>query len=798
MRIRRSFICVLLCFICVTALFSQSEGWYYNKPIKEIKFTGLKTVGSSEMDTVTSEFKGKLFSDDLYIDIINKIYNLDFFDDIGVEVNPADADGNSVVLNITVIEKPMIKKISIYGNNQIHNTEITDAISLKRSDIFASSKLPSDERKIRDLYLDKGYTNVRVSSSFVEEEDGIELSFIIEEGKPTIVTSIRFQGNEVFSEKTLRKQLTLKEAGLFTKGAYKEAFVETDRELIATYYKDRGYIDAAVQDVVKNVTYNEEKNQDEIEITFIIKEGNRYTYGGLTITGNTLFTTEELLSFINMKEGDVFNQTKFVTGVYEIANKYYENGYTSNYFSEPKKEINTDSMVISFSMEIVEKARSHIENIIITGNTKTKDYVIRRELGIETGDIYSLSRIRNGLRNLGNTQFFSAVAPDFVQGSEENLIDMVVAVEEGMTTNMEVGLSFSGIANSDEIPVSTYFKWANTNVAGTGKTISAGFSIASNEQSLNFGYTDTWMFNKPISFSADVEYSRADATCPQVMTLPSGINVDNFYMDYKRRSIGASASLGYRWYPNFSMITLTGGVATSLIRNDYDASLYTPVDEEIIANHATFGIQNSVWSSVSFDDRDLYYDPSSGWFASQKLTWYGLLPSLENQYYLRSDTKGELYFTILDKPVSESWNFKLIIATYTGLSFLVPGGSCQISSNNKLYIDGMFTGRGWNNLFKEKGGALWNSYVELRLPISLGVFGVDFFADAVALKNDLKDMFTNLSLNDFRFSFGPGIRFSMQQFPIRLLLANTFKFDDGKFKWDKTWQFTLSFTIANR
>ncbi|MCR4940956.1 MAG: outer membrane protein assembly factor BamA [Treponemataceae bacterium] len=798
MRIRRSFICFLFCFLCVFSLFSQSEGWYYNKPINEIKFTGLKSVGSSQMDTVTSEFIGKIFTDDLYVEIINKIYNLDFFDDISVALDPADAKGSSVILNITVVEKPVIFKINIYGNKQIFTTEITDAISLKKSDIFSSSKLPSDERKIRDLYLDKGYTNVRVSSTFEETEDGIVLNFLIEEGKATIVTAIHFQGNEVFSEKTLKKQLNLKEAGLFNKGAFKEALVETDKSVVVSYYKDRGYIDAAVQDLVKKTTYNESKNQDEIELTFIIKEGSSYTYGGLTLSGNVLFTTEELLSFINMKEGDVFNQTKFTTGVYAIANKYYENGYTSNYFSDPKKEIDTESLVISFSMEIIEKPRSHIENVIISGNTKTKDYVIRRELGVESGDIYSLSKIQAGLRNLGNTQFFSAVSPDFVPGSEENLIDMIVAVEEGLTTNIEVGIAFSGITNADEIPVSTYFKWSDTNVAGTGKTISAGVNIASNEKSLNFGYSDSWLFNRPINFSANLEYAKSDATCPQVMALPSGINVNDFYMDYTKRTIGASASLGYRWFPKFSMITLTGGVSTNLNRNDYDATLYTPVDLEIIENHETFGVQNSIWSSLSFDDRDLYYDPSTGWFINQKLTWYGLIPNLENQYFLRSDTKGELYFTLLDKPVSETWNFKLILAGYTGLSFLVPGGSCQISTNNKLFIDGMFTGRGWTDQFRTKGSALWNSYLELRLPIAIGIFGVDFFADAVALKDSLADMFTDLSLDDFRFSFGPGIRFALQQFPIRLLLANTFRFRDGIFEWNNTWQFTLSFTIANR
>ena len=93
---------------------------------------------------------------------------------------------------------------------------------------------------------------------------------------------------------------------------------------------------------------------------------------------------------------------------------------------------------------------------------------------------------------------------------------------------------------------------------------------------------------------------------------------------------------------------------------------------------------------------------------------------------------------------------------------------------------------------------MWSSYLELRMPIATGIFALDFFADAVAVKETPQDLFTNLSLNDFYFSFGPGMRFSLPQFPLRLLLANTFKIEDNNIKWDEKWAFTLSFTISNR
>ena len=93
---------------------------------------------------------------------------------------------------------------------------------------------------------------------------------------------------------------------------------------------------------------------------------------------------------------------------------------------------------------------------------------------------------------------------------------------------------------------------------------------------------------------------------------------------------------------------------------------------------------------------------------------------------------------------------------------------------------------------------MWSSYLELRMPIATGIFALDFFADAVAIKDEPLDLFTNLTLDDFYFSFGPGMRFSLPQFPLRLLLANTFKFEDNVFQWDRKWQFMVSFNLSNR
>ena len=144
--------------------------------------------------------------------------------------------------------------------------------------------------------------------------------------------------------------------------------------------------------------------------------------------------------------------SKYQAGLVAVTDLYFESGYTSNYFN-PQVSKNTETKEISVAFTIVERPRSHIENIVLKGNEKTKDYVILRELPIESGDIFSKTKVTNGLRNLYNLQFFSAIVPDIVAGSEENLVDLVLNLEEQSTTAIEFGVTFSGIADPDAFPV---------------------------------------------------------------------------------------------------------------------------------------------------------------------------------------------------------------------------------------------------------------------------------------------------------------------------------------------------------
>ena len=810
MILRRRIVTLLLSFFFVfgsVSLFAQEtasgaasedEAWYYGATIKSVSFKGLKSVDSKEVDGIVSGFYGKKFSDEIFSDMMDRIYALDLFDEINPEALPGDMKRETVTIIFTVKEKPAISRIKIIGNKQIRTTELKDTISSKEKDIYIASKLSVDERAIRDHYLEKGYKDAQVSSSTKETDKGIEITFHVQEGRSTVIAHINFSGNKVVSSKTLKKKLKLKEAGLLNKGAFQESMLEADRQAILSYYANEGYIDASIIDVPISTETNEKKERDELTITFVITEGSQYQYEGVTFIGNRIFDNDELQSKIKLRKGSVFNQTKFNEGCMAVADLYYENGYTANHFQQvPQKD--TEQKTIAFQFMIMENVRSHVENVIIKGNTKTKDYVIRRELPIESGDIFSKTKVTTGLRNLYNLQYFSAVVPDVVPGSEDNLVDLIVSVEEQSTTSIEFGVTFSGVSDPDDLPFALFVKWQDSNVKGTGRSVSASSTISTNTQSLSLGYGTSWFRDLPISTSISTEISHSNLSAYRNKIDRFGlVDDDTYYMDYEQLKWTSGFSLGRRWTPDFAIISWSGGVTGSLKNNIYDEDVWSPVDSSISEYANRWGWQNSIWTAVSLDDRDINYDPSKSWFTSQRFTWYGLTP-IETEYFLRTDTKLEKYFTLFKLPITESWDFKLIFMAYSGLSMQFPKPGTGIGDSSRLYIDGMFNGRGWTSIYnKVRGKALWSNIVELRMPLIPGILSLDYFGDAAVITKE-PYMLQDVSLQDFYCSTGPGIRFTIPQFPLRLLFANTFRFDENKnIAWDKHWKFVLSFNITNK
>jgi len=808
---------IVFSVIAFPAFGQQSDEWYQGKPIRRIVFDGLLHVSSSELEGITEQYINKPFNDETYWDILGRLYALEYFENITPVAVRADSQGSEVILRFTVVERPTISRINFSGNSGIKRNDLADVISIKVNDVFTQVKLRIDEQAIINKYLEKGYPDAKVKAEVQNSgKSNIIVTFNIDEGEKIVIESFHFEGNSVFSSRTLQRQLSLKTKGIIVDGAFQESKLIADKQTLAKYYHDRGYIDAVVIDDVREVRKND-KGQNLMSITFRLFEGRLYTFEGITFEGNEIFSEAQLSALVNSKKGQTINAGRVQDDLMRIADLYYENGYIFNRI-EPVPVKDAENGTISYVMQIVERGRAHIENITIKGNSKTKDEVILREIPLESGDVFSKTKVIDGLRNLYNLQYFSAVSPDTLPGSTDALMDLVFTVEEQPTIDVQMGFAFSGSSDPNTFPASLMAKWDDRNFMGSGNSVGAELNVSPDVQSLSLQYTQRWLLGLPLSGSFDltVQHMTREGALQnfapyfngdEPFAYPDGFSSYQEYEDankipplqyqmpYDQWQVSFGASTGYRWTTPYGNLGFSGGLRIGMLLNKFNANLYRPFDPILRGENNNWTPSLSVWTSLSLDKRDIYYDPSSGYYAIQRLGYYGLLP-FEKEHYIRTDTKLEWFYTLFNLPVSDTWNFKTVFGIHTGLSFIFPQPQYDkpyIEEANSLAVDGMFNGRGWTTEYRRKGYALWENWAELRIPLAPGIIAWDFFFDAAGVKKTPQALFTDFLGDDgsqeesntffMRFSFGGGFRFTIPQFPFRFSIAKKFLIRDGHVDW---------------
>ena len=814
---------VFLLFTTAVCVFSQqsveNEEWYQGKPIRDIVFLGLKNISQSELEAIMAPYKGRIFDDNIFWEIQGKLYALEYFDRIDPSIRP-DASGGEVIIRLNVVERPTVGRINFSGISGLRRSELMEVISTKPSDIFNEAKVRVDIEAVKNKYVEKGYPNATVQTTETRSGDStITLNFIINEGEKISIRSIEFQGNTRFSNTALKGQLSLKAKSLLNDGAFQEAKLLADIESVTKYYHDRGYIDAVVRDVTR--AYDNDEKGVNMVITFLIEEGAVFTFGGITFENNKIFSSEQLGKLVYSKPGDTVNESRLEADLQRVSDLYYENGYIFNSIARiPNKNYQTN--VLSYTISIVERNRAYIENIIIRGNEKTKSEVILREIPLEPGDVFSRTKVMEAFRNLMNLQFFSMVIPEPTQGSTENLMDLLFIVEEQPTTDVQFGLTFSGNADPETFfPISGMVKWNDRNLLGTGNQLGAELnSSVVDTTTFSVNYLHRWIFGLPLSGGVDlsVNYLRRLATMDNLAPIFYGNELyaypDGFYsyeeyvthnklppkdylMEYMQLYLSIGFSTGYRWTTFLGLLGVNGGIRFGSIRNTYDDELYRPFDPALRAGNNTWTPKNSFWASFSLDQRDIFYDPSSGYYLYERVGFYGIFNS-EREHYIRNDTKLEGFLTLFNIPVSEDWSFKCVLGLHSGLSIISkqPGRTPNsltppIEDTNKLAVDGMFVGRGWSNEYRNKGLLLWENWIELRFPILYGILAFDLFFDFAGVETTQGYYFgknnegnSNFTIDNMRFSYGAGFRFTLPQFPFRLSLAKRFSFVDGNFTWE--------------
>jgi outer membrane protein insertion porin family len=809
---RRLFLALFLVSVFCGSLAAQESGeWYQGKPIRNIEFDGLRSIRPADVEGVIAPYIGRIFNDDIFWELQGRLYALEYFESITPKAEPSGIPlGSEVVIRFTVTERPHVTRIVFEGNSGLTRSTLMGTITTKVTDVANEPRIRLDEQAIISKYLERGYPDVTVSSSTRPgEKDGVILVFTINEGIHTVIEAIHFEGISAFSERTLLGRLSLKRRGTFS-----EAKLLADRTAIATYYQDRGYIDAAVQDVVRT-SQLDQKGNTQLTITFRVSEGRPWTFGGVTFAGNVIFSDEELSKLVTTKVGSIINARRLEADLQRVSDRYYENGYIFNSFGreEIRKE---DEGTISYEIPIVERGRAHVEHIIVQGNVKTKDHVILREIPFEAGEPFSRTKIIEGMRNLYNLQFFSNIIPDTPPGSADQLMDVVINVEEQPTTDVNFGMTFSGSSDPDDFPVSFIFSLTNRNFMGSGNSLGGDATVSPTTQSASVRYTQSWLFGLPLSggfdftfthrqnsayldnmapwFNGDESYAYPDGFDSLESYQNSYLPSSDYLMQYEITTFSLGFSTGYRWTTPWGNVGLSGGVRTGAVLNTFDDTLHRPFDPQLREKNGVWIPANSIWTALTLDQRDIRYDPSRGYYLYQRVGVYGLIPGeIENEYYIKTDSRAEIFFTLWNVNFDDKWLFRGVLGLHSGLSLILPqfgSESPVLADSSKLAIDGWFIGRGWVSERRHTGLALWDNWAELRIPLVPGILAWDFFFDAVALASEPDYVFGNDPIgadhdlqSRMRYSIGGGLRFTIPQLPFRFLFTKRFKVVDGEVEW---------------
>ncbi|MFW5800787.1 MAG: outer membrane protein assembly factor BamA [Spirochaeta sp.] len=844
---RRFALLFLLCLpLALSAQEDDNTEWYQNKPIADITFSGLRNVDRNDLSGITEDYIGEPFSDSRFLELQQRLYALDFFTQIIANAQRADPDGNEVVIEFTVEERPVVSEVVFEGNRQIRTGELNDAIVAGQGDIVSRSRVRADEVEIRRLYRENGYTQAEVTSRIedTDTEGEQRVVFSIQEGNQRTIRQIQFVGNSFASDGALRGAMESKQQSLFNSGVYQEAELEQDRNRIISYYTQRGYIDAEIEEVQTEVD-EEGEDKTHVIVTIYLSEGEQYTFEGISFEGNQVFSDEELQALVRHREGTTVNLNRVQQDYQRISDLYYSSGYIFNEIQlEQSRDV--ENQQVSYTVTIREFNRAHIENIIVRGNTKTRDHVITRELPFEVGDIFSAGKIREGLQNLMNTGYFSAVVPDTPQGSTEGLMDLIIDVEEGQTADIRLGID---IGASADFPVSGRVAWQDSNFRGLGQTVGAELVASPAEQSLSLNFNEPWLLGQRWSAGAnimlrrsvernvlqsypgqDTPYGAQDSYVFTEDTTYDGVEYkagdvfpgipsddtkdedgntidfessyeyygssaipDEYLMEYQNWDFTLGGNTGYRFLTPAGRLNLSTNLSTSLNIATYDESEYF----EPFRDEGDSAFRNGVpefinrWRiGANLDDRDILISPTTGYYLGQSFEFTGGF-LFGSQHFIRSETTAEGYYTLFDLPVAESWNWKVVAKGRSSLStilpqFWIPGrdGADVIADPTRLLsINGITNARGWPSDAGLHG--IWENTFELRMPIAEQLLWFDTFFDATYPYDELGDI-TSTSFQDGLYGIGAGIRFSIPQLPISLYLARLFKIDeDGSIAWQR-------------
>ena len=571
--------------------------------IEAIEFRGVRRVPQDTLRALIFTKKGDKYDEDsIHRDFI-ALWNTQRFDDIRVE---REAGRTGWIIRYTMAERRVIRSIKYDGNKSITTSEILDRFKERKVGLSVESqydpnKIQRARNVLQDYLAERGRQFATVEPELHQvPPSSLEVVFKINEGPKVKVGTISFKGNTVFSPLVIRRAMNnLRPLGIpksiyfeniFSK-TYDSTKLEEDQERIEMFYRDNGYFQArAVDHTVQIVDTgggkfklplikpNKPGKAANIDIT--IEEGRLYRLNSINFVGVKLFRTPETLMrpVFQMQQGDVFSTAKLRKGFEDLRKLYGQFGYI-DFVSEPNIEPVPGTDKIDLTLNFDEGKQFFVRRIDFSGNTTTRDRVIRRELLIDEGDVFNSRLWEMSILRLNQLGYFEALkeedAADVKRDTKTNTVDLTLKVKERGKNSISLNGGVSGISGSF-----LGLGYSTNNLVGLGETLSLQATLGTFQREITLGFTEPYLFNRPLQAGFTVFLSRFDYNQAMQASILTGTDMTALYnqlgqqnlLNYVNNSRGFTTFLSYPLKRSFARVGLSYGYSIQDVKTLTDAA----------------------------------------------------------------------------------------------------------------------------------------------------------------------------------------------------------------------------------
>lgn len=543
---------------------------------------------------------------------------------------------------------PVITVFKIEGNKKFDTNDLQKCLLLMDGDRLHSRALSESVENLRRFYQDKGYTDVKIGVPVVipDGEDGVVVTINIEENLRLKVNNVTFEGVSVFSDRELKSVMFNKYSywnwlpfinDYLNEGLLDRVELETDRARLRELYFNKGYLDFKVKDIKITPT---DDDPEFVDLHFVIEEGEPYVLDKVTISGNTALTGEMLMPLISLKPGEVFSSEAETSSVQAVSALYDAGGY-SDLQIRPVRSTDFPNHKVSVDFKINEGRKYYVRNIEITGNTGTKDKVIRRELAIQPGDPVAKRRVDVSRQRLMSMGYFSNVEAETINADALNEKDIRIKVEEKPDRfNFRIGAGASDVSNffgmaeisSSNFDITDPGNW----FYGGGQRLRIQGIYGIDDAGFNIDFIEPWLFDLPLRYEL------------------SGFLTTSEYDEWDETHLGVRTSLQRKIFDDFT--TIAAGYKFEVVRVH---NISSPL-KKYLAEHDLDGTSRVSQFSLmlSRDTRDSIVDPSEGYFVN---LFGAISPQAlggSSDFY-RLEAKGSFHYSFFDKAIVVSIGGKI-------------------------------------------------------------------------------------------------------------------------------------------